>query len=415
MLSSRRRTAAVAAAAAMALLPAVQYTVSAAPAPGAPRDGRAVYSIPGTDSAKRTDINKTGAQVLSQKNGTATVEATPEQADALRKAGFPLRFEQSVAATLAKRGKAAPGDFPVEDRGYHNYDEVQAELDQIAQAHPEIAQKGSIGKTHEGRDVPMLKISDNVARDEEEPEVLFDCNQHAREHLTTEMCLHIAQRFTTDPAVKDMVDNREIYVIPVVNVDGAIKDLEGGRYNMWRKTTEDGHGTDPNRNYDYKWNCCGGSSDDPEADDYHGTGPASTVEVQNLQKFVDSRVINGKQQIKAHIDFHTYSELVMWPFGHTQDQVTDGMTQAEYDRFVEVGTEMAKTNGYTPEQSSALYVTDGDITDWMWGKHKIFTFVFEMYPGEGGADGFYPPDEVIPQETTRNDQAVDIMMREAGV
>jgi carboxypeptidase T len=127
-------------------------------------------------------------------------------------------------------------------------------------------------------------------------------------------------------------------------------------------------------------------------------------------------VINGKQQIKAHIDFHTYSELVLWPFGHTEDHVTDGMAQAEYNRFARVGTEMAKTNGYTPQQSSALYVTDGDSNGYMWGKHRIFSFTFEMFPGESlGIAGFYPDDEVIPRETARNDRAVDILMREAGV
>ena len=142
---------------------------------------------------------------------------------------------------------------------------------------------------------------------------------------------------------------------------------------------------------------------------------SSAVNASGQTDFVNSRVVGGKQQIKATTDFHTYSELVMWPYGYTTNKTAPGMSQPEYDRFARVGTEMATTNGYKPQQSSALYVTDGDITDWMWGKHKIFTFVFEMYPGEGGADGFYPPDEVIPQETTRNDQAVDIMMREAGI
>ncbi|GAA2781837.1 hypothetical protein GCM10010470_14720 [Saccharopolyspora taberi] len=248
--------------------------------------------------------------------------------------------------------------------------------------------------------------------------MLFNCNQHAREHLTTEMCLRIVNRFTdgyaNDPAVKDMVDNREIWVVPVTNPDGSIYDVESGQYQGWRKNRQD-TGTDTNRNFDYKWNCCGGSSDDPNAEDYHGPHAASAPEVAALQKWVDSRVVNGQQQIRAHIDWHTYSELVLWPFGHTSDDVTDGMTQEEYDRFAKVGGEMAQTNGYTPQQSSDLYVTDGDTTDWMWGKHKIFSFTFEMFPSNGGGiDGFYPDDEVIEKETTRNDAAVDILLREAG-
>jgi carboxypeptidase T len=134
-----------------------------------------------------------------------------------------------------------------------------------------------------------------------------------------------------------------------------------------------------------------------------------------MRDFIDSRVVGGTQQIKAAVDFHTYSELVLWPFGHTSDDVTEGMTQQEYDRFAKVGTEMAQTNGYTPQQSSDLYVTDGDSLDWMWGQHKILAFTFEMYPSSsGGLDGFYPPGDVIERETARNDAAVDILLREAG-
>ena len=68
---------------------------------------------------------------------------------------------------------------------------------------------------------------------------------------------------------------------------------------------------------------------------------------------------------------------------------------------------MAQTNGYTPEQSSDLYITDGTIGDWLWGVQRIYTYTFEMYPGEccsGG--GFYPPDEVIDRETARNKESV---------
>ena len=71
---------------------------------------------------------------------------------------------------------------------------------------------------YEGRNLNLIKISDNVTTDENEPEVLFTCNQHAREHLTTEMCIHIVQRLTagyaTDSAIKKLVDGHEIYLIP---------------------------------------------------------------------------------------------------------------------------------------------------------------------------------------------------------
>ena len=66
---------------------------------------------------------------------------------------------------------------------------------------------------------------------------------------------------------------------------------------------------------------------------------------------------------------------------------------------------MAATNGFTPEQASDLYIADGTIDDWMWGTYKIFHYTFELYP-RTSSPGFYPPDEVIPTQTSRNREAV---------
>ncbi len=126
-------------------------------------------------------------------------------------------------------------------------------------------------------------------------------------------------------------------------------------------------------------------------------------------------MVGGTQQIKAHLDFHSYSELVLWPYGYTYDDANDTMTPEEARRFQEVGERLAASNGYTPQQSSDLYITDGSINDWMWAEHDILSLTFEMYPaGGGGLDGFYPPDERIEPETQRNDEAVEILIAEAG-
>ncbi|WP_338598906.1 M14 family metallopeptidase [Saccharopolyspora sp. SCSIO 74807] len=416
MSSARRRAAAVAATASLVLLLPAQAGV-AAPGGTAQPGGAAVYTVPDTDSRIRTDLNASGAQVLGVQDGAATIEATGEEAAQLRERGLALHLQAANAEVLAQRNaKAGARDFPPGDEAYHNYDEMVAELGKAAADHPDLAAQSSIGKSFEGRDIPVLKISDNVAQDEDEPEVLFDCNQHAREHLTTEMCLRVVNRLTDnydDPAVKDMVDNREIWVIPSVNVDGSTYDVESGQYQGWRKNRQD-TGTDLNRNWGYKWGCCGGASDDPQDETYRGSAPFSAPETAAIAEFIDSRVVGGEQQIKSAIDFHTFSELVLWPFGHTPDDVTEGMTQQEHDRFERVGKEIAGTNGYTPQQSSDLYTTDGDSLDWMWGKHKILAFTLEMYPSSGGIDGFYPPGDVIDRETARNDAAVDIVIREAG-
>jgi hypothetical protein len=127
-----------------------------------------------------------------------------------------------------------------------------------------------------------------------------------------------------------------------------------------------------------------------------------------------SRVIDGAQQIRASIDFHSFSELVLWPFGHTRADVTKGMTRDQHDTFEALGTSMARTNGYTGEQSSDLYLTDGAIDDWLWGANGVFAYTFEMYPADGPGPGFYPPDELIHRETARNREAALLLLEEAA-
>ena len=125
-----------------------------------------------------------------------------------------------------------------------------------------------------------------------------------------------------------------------------------------------------------------------------------------MRDFVNSRVVGGVQQIKTNIDFHTYSELVLWPYGYTTADTAPGAERRRRrPRSRRSASSMAATNGYTPEQASDLYITDGSIDDWLWGVHKIFSYTFEMYP-RCSSPGFYPPDEVIAAQTSRNREAV---------
>jgi carboxypeptidase T len=425
MFTKRRAIGVATAAAAAALLVVTAWSAGAQePAAAPPAPDRGYYTLTGADTIEQRTQVISSADVLQEGHDGGPMEliASPQQAEELRAQGYELKLTGDVDAQLAKRSggpstnDVGAADFPAGDEGFHTYDELVAEVDATATDHAQIAQKGSIGSSFEGRDLPFVKISDNVATDEDEPEVLFTCNMHAREHLTTEMCLHIIKRFTdgygSDQTVTGFVDSREIFVIPTQNPDGSEFDIPGGEYQGWRKNRQpnsDGSvGTDINRNFAYKWGCCGGSDDNPSGETYRGASAASAPETAAVQAFADSR------QFKAHIDFHTFSELVLWPFGYTEDDVTEGMTQEQRDHFASIGEQMAATNGYTPEQASDLYITDGSIDDWMWGTHGALSYTFEMFPSGGGIDGFYPPDEEIGPQTTRNDAAVDILLTNAG-
>jgi hypothetical protein len=322
---------------------------------------------------------------------------------------------------VPKRGAARAAAFPTADAAYHDYAETNAELDRLAATYPALVQKFLVGSSYEGRQIWGIKISDNVATDEDEPEVLFNANQHAREHLTVEMALYIANELTskyaTDARVKGIVDSREVWVIPMVNPDGAEYDIATGSYRSWRKnrqpnTGSSAVGTDLNRNWAWQFGCCGGSSGSPSSETYRGPAAFSAPEAAVLRDFVNSRVVGGKQQIRTAIDWHTYSELVLWPYGYTLSDTATGMTADDQATFATLGRAMAATNGYTPEQSSDLYIADGTIIDWEWGQHKIFAYTLEMFP-TGSNPGFYPPDEQIVPQTTRNREATLMLLEYA--
>ena len=108
-----------------------------------------------------------------------------------RAARSPCRRCWPSSSSLAAAATAAATEFPAGKQGYHSYTEMTAEVAAVAAAHPDIVTRFSIGKSYQGRDLWAVKISDNVAVDEAEPEVMFDGGHHADEHMATEMTLRI--------------------------------------------------------------------------------------------------------------------------------------------------------------------------------------------------------------------------------
>ncbi len=307
--------------------------------------------------------------------------------------------------------------YPAYDSRYHDPGEMLLALQTAEVSYPGFVRVFSIGQSDQGREIWAAKISDNVDVDEAEPEVLVDALHHAREHLSIEQALYLLHTLTadysTDATVRRLVDTREIYIIFAVNPDGWAYDLLPTGYRGWRKNRQptpgsSAIGTDINRNYDYHWGCCGGSSGTPSAWNYRGPSAFSTPEARAVRDFVLSRVVDGVQQIRTHVTLHTNGELILWPYGYTYTNVPHDMTADDHATFVAMGRAMARTNGYTAQQSSDLYPTDGDEIDWMYGRQHIFSFTFELYPTEqvsSHAD-HEPPDEVIATQTARNRAAL---------
>jgi len=362
---------------------------------------------------ERSAIAKTGAAINFFEDGSLYVTATPGEVRKIRSLGFDVL--EVPTEDPGTSGDIGTFDFPPADANYHNFAELNSVVNSVTTNHSSIARRFVLGTSYEGRNILAVKISDNVATDENEPEVLFTHNQHAREHLTVEMAVYLlnelTSKYATDSRIQNLVNNREIWILPSLNPDGTEYDVATGSYRSWRKNRQPNSGssyvgTDLNRNWNYRWGCCGGSSGSTSSETYRGSAPESAPEVRVVSNFVRSRVIGGVQQIKAGIDFHTYSELVLWPYGYTYSDTDTGMTATDAQAFQTLGRNMAGTNNYTPEQASDLYITDGSIDDFLWGSHKIFGYTFEMYPTSSLGGGFYPPDEVIPAQTSRNREAV---------
>jgi carboxypeptidase T len=379
------------------------------------------YRVEGAQTFAEVDrIARTGAAIDEVEHGFVYVTAIPAEVRAIRALGY------EVTAVTHQHGHdhdhedgnlqsdATIQDYPPGYQGYHNYNEMVAVVDQIVAAHPSIAQRHSFGTSYQGRDLIAVKISDNVNVDEGEPEILINAGQHAREHLTVEQALYLLQMFTqeygSNPQVTNLVNNRVIWILPNVNPDGAEYDIATGSFRSWRKNRQptpnsSSVGTDLNRNWAHQWGGSG-SSGNPSSSTYRGWAPFSAPETDQLRNFVLSRVVNGEQRITVNIDFHSYSELVLWPYGYTTASTAPGLNADARDTFVTIGQQMAATNGYTPMQSSQLYIASGVSIDWMWADQGIFAYTFEMYPRTGSSGGFYPPDSVITHETQRNRAAV---------
>src|SRR3954447_10917890 len=382
-----------------ATMPSVRRTLALAALGFAVLAGSAqaagTYKVDGVRTqAQRSAVARTGAAIVQVSRASVLVTAARSEVRALRRAGFRVT------------ARARKTDFPAADAGYHNYAEMTSQVNAVRAAHPDIVSTFSAGSSFQGRALLAAKVSDNVGTDESEPEVLFTCGQHAREHLTIGMCLYLLDTLANDPdtRVRTLVNTRETWFVFNLNPDGSEYDIATGSYRSWRKNRQ-GNGTDLNRNWSYQWGCCGGSSGTTTSETYRGPSAFSAPETAAVRNFVQSRVVGGQQQIKVAIDFHTYSELVLWPYGYTTANTAAGLTADDQAALSTIGRDMAGTNGYTPEQASDLYIADGTIDDWLWGNYKTFAYTFEMYPTSSNP-GFYPPDEVISREVTRNREAV---------
>ncbi len=354
-------------------------------------------------------------------NGKMTAEVSAIDLELLKKEGFRykmliknlgkniVKHNRKIDRKAARRKNrtaalniAPPANFSLGSMGgMHTFTEMEAVLDKMQSLYPDlISTKTSIGTTEEGRPIYMVRISDNPDVDEEESELLFTALHHAREPIGLSQLLffmwNILENYDSDPEIKNLVDNTELYLVPCVNPDGYVYNQttnpNGGGF--WRKnrTTKNssGVGTDLNRNYGYEWGYDNrGSSTNPRSDTYRGRAAFSEPETQAIKKLTE------EHNFVIAMNYHSYSNLLIYPWGYRSNFVTpdDGPFRAMSEYMVEA-------NNYTygtPNQTVG-YNANGASDDWMYGEQTTKPKILAITPEVGSFnDGFWPASsKVVP-------------------
>ncbi len=285
---------------------------------------------------------------------------------------------------------------------YRTVEEIYAQLDQWANLYPGFTHLLTIGQSYEGRPLRVMRVTNEATGTSNKPVFFLMANIHGRELITPEAALvfmqYLLENYGIDPDVTWMLDEHLIYILTSANPDGHVKNEPGQPWAYWRKNTHPygscsatAYGVDLNRNSSFHWGGPGASTD-PCDETYRGPSAASESETVRLQSFVstlfpDQRGPNDTDPAPDNttgvfITLHSYSDLVIWPWGDTYTPAPNGA------QLQMLGQRLASFNGYTPHQSSGLYLTSGATDDWAYGELGIAAYTFEI--GSEG-DGFYPP------------------------
>ncbi len=274
---------------------------------------------------------------------------------------------------------------------FHSYQETEQELASLEETYPNIAKVHVIGTSLEERNISAIKISDQVGSEENEGEILFLGCHHAREWISVEVPLMLAKLLTdnyyTNPDIKALVDNSEIWIVPIVNPDGLEYSIYVYRY--WRKNRRDNgdgtYGVDLNRNYAFKWGFDNqGSSPDSISQVFRGLSPFSEPETRAIRELV------AKHDFKALVSYHNFSQVILYPWGYKAgpsqiDDLLNKLAQTMSERIQAVNGRIYDYG----RASSSLYLTNGDTTDWALGVYGIPSFTIELPPLDMLQGGFF--------------------------
>jgi carboxypeptidase T len=272
---------------------------------------------------------------------------------------------------------------------YHTYQELTAELHSLQANHSDIMSLTSIGKTYEGRDLWMVKLSDNVNQEEGEPGVLFMGAHHGNEKPSYEVCLffihYMVEQYGNNSLseIRDAINSTQIYVIPMVNPDGVEantrKNCAPNHGPFGLSATITSYGVNLNRNYDDPWFLAyifPASYSLPfilpdSSFNYRGPYPFSANETKAIKNFAENHTIS------ISISYHSYGEFIIYPWMHTTKQTPDEPL------FRSVGENISLINNYylfvknyhvIPRYGGTL----GSSENWLYRARGILAYTIEL-------------------------------------
>jgi hypothetical protein len=335
----------------------------------------------------------------NRKDGTIEVVGTAERVGASKLGGKRItNFRDSAQAARGAGSRAGSPTAGADDSAFTvwtKYDAVAGddkeqyteEYDRLLADTRGIVKKRVVGQTANGRDIIALQVTKGATGADipGRPAVLYTAMQHAREWLAGETCRRTLEHVVADygkttssgKEITTLVNSTELWFVCVANPDGYEFTFTPG-HRLWRKNLADndtngvitdGDGVDPNRNYPSNWGRDDeGSSPDPRSETYRGSGPASEPETKAMQALFE------EIHPVFHKNDHTAAQLLLYPQGFQQDTPTPDdpiFTALAGDPF-RPGVE-----GFLPELSAGLYVTNGDFTDYAYNLQDSLSFTPE--------------------------------------
>jgi len=287
----------------------------------------------------------------------------------------------------------APDDAPNGDYGgFHTWPEILERLGQLEKAHPDLIRRSSIGKTDEGRDIPILRVS--APGDDARPEILLMAGIHPREQQP-QICLlrllgDLVEGYGRDDRLTRLLRERCVWILPVLNVDGKVYDMrygngkdKGANWRKNRRRNGDGtFGVDLNRNFPIRW---GSGIEEGRSETYEGPRPLSEPETQALERFFDER------PLRAFVDIHSTMKAILHagyltgPDHDRFEKLTSGMRGLQKDPY-------AVTKAVKDEDPPLVRGGNTGLTNaWGYYTHGVYSLIFEI-----AGRGFYDaPGDVL--------------------